>query len=1229
MTGRTEHLVSLSAEPELADHGFQDLTVLPGTSYLVRALHAAAEAGRPAARIAGAEFLQPLILSGPATPLEWEAEPVEGGINYLFRAPSPEVAAPTTLARVKVELTAQPWRAAAVSAPRGVPVEGAQVYAQLRGNGNQYGPRFRSLKTIWHNPGHVLAQFELPAGSEAGPMPPVLLDSAVQVLGASGWEHGQTYVLQAIAAVDWVPGPAPRRGWIEGTWSSAGSDGLTGEAVIYTEAGVAAVRLQGVRLRYLGDHAQSELVVAASFTAEPIEPAVQFWAETLARPVRVTFAPYAQIFQELLKPDSQFRNNRNGLNAVLLNLGDWMTARPHADAPLEPDAKPAAAGGLARHVLPNGLKVAQLNRHETEYVYKEIFEDQVYLRHGVHLSGAQHVLDIGANIGLFSLFVRSVCPAAEVYAFEPSPVAFRALAQNCEQYGPGLHPFNVGVSERRGTAQLTFYEKSSVFSSFHPDQTEDRAAIRAVVANLVQHELKEDGGQAAGLVDELMADRLESQTFDCPLVSVSDIIRDHRLQWIDLLKIDAEKCELEILRGIAEDHWPLIGQIVIEVHDATGAAVEEVKQILTRRGFRCAVEEEQFLTGSGLFNVYATRPGAPGPSLVADLQSKADQLVSALESFTATAAAPVLLMLCPPPVRRGAESAALTLIEDDLLRRVALLPGVVAVGSRTLTSRYPGTEWFNPQTDRLGHIPYSESGFAALAESIFRAEAALRRAPYKVIAVDCDHTLWDGGVGEDGAQGVRVPPGRRALQEFLIRQMSAGMMLALCSKNAADDVWAVFSQNPGMVLKREHLAAARINWTPKSENLSSLAAELGVGIESVIFLDDNPVECAEVRAHCPSVLVVELPAEADAATARLDHVWALDHARVTAEDERRTRMVQEGAQREAFRGQTATLADFIAGLELNVELAIPRPPDYPRLAQLTQRTNQFNFTTVRRTESELQAFFASTGHRGLTVTVRDRFGDYGLVGLVLYAVVHDRYRVDTFLLSCRVLGRGVEHAVLAALARQAVADGKDWVELAAVETAKNLPARQFYAEVTGDGGGSIAASALAELKWKVERVAPNALKLGHPVAAHSRLQSLVQPPYFATAAALAAAVEAHRLRAAGFTAEAAGVAPVDLASQLLRLWRKTLGNPRIGLDDNFLDVGGTSLKAVQLVAAIRRELNRPVAVVTFFECPTVRKLAEKLEAPENAPPTDTRSAAAAVERGARRNQRLKRSREQP
>jgi FkbH-like protein/FkbM family methyltransferase len=1291
MSERFASTIRLGAEPYLADHGFQGLTVLPGSVYVERALRAAASAGRPAGRVVRAEFHQPLILAAGETALDLQAEPLPEGVwRYSFReapacaqasedTPGEEdgarpsgglgkvrvqsVAQPSPLATIEVGPAAGESPAGAVSLPTGVPVEGPQIYAQLRGNGNQYGPRFQSLQALWRSPGQVLARFELPAEPGDSPLHPVLLDTAVQVLGTTGWENGQTYVLSAIAAVDWAPGAPPRRGWVEATWDSAGSGGLSGEAVIYSEDGRAVVWVRGVQLRYLGvdaDRGQTrsevafhppELVVAASFTAEPIEPALQFWADTLGSPIRVAFAPYAQIFQELLTPTRRFRNNRTGLNVILLNLGDWITARPHADAPLDPGGIAEGPGGEPRFALPNGLKVAQLNQHETEYVYREIFEDQVYLRHGIHLSGAKQVIDIGANIGLFSLFVRSICPSAEVFSFEPSPVAFRALAANCQQYGPGLHPFNVGVSERRGSAPLTFYEKSSVFSSFHPDRTEDRSAIRAVVANLVQHELREGAAETDSLVDELMTDRMDSRTFDCPLVSVSDIIRDNRLQWIDLLKIDAEKCELEILRGIEDAHWPLIGQIVIEVHDATGAAVEEVKTILSRHGFRCAVEEEQFLTGSGLFNVYATRPGTPGPSLVADLQSKADQLVSALEGFAATVAAPVLLVLCPPQVRRGAESAALTLVEDELLRRVGALAGVSAVGSRALQARYPGTDWFNAQTDRLGHIPYSDSGFAALGETIFRTYAGLRRAPYKAIALDCDHTLWDGGVGEDGPQGVRVTPARRALQEFMVRQMRAGMMLCLCSKNAEEDVWAVFSQNPGMVLRRDQLTGARINWRPKSDNLRALADELGVGIESMIFVDDNPVECAEVRAHCPEVLVVELPAEADAAAARVDQVWAFDHLRVTAEDGRRTRMMQDGVRREAFRGQVATLADFIAGLELKVEVAPASPADYGRMAQLTQRTNQFNFTTVRRTENELRDFFGRAGRRGLTIKVHDRFGDYGLVGMMLYEALDDRYRVETFLLSCRVLGRGVEHAVLAALGQLAAADGKAWVELSVVETPKNLPARQFFQEVAEEGGGKIAARELAQLKFapksepssadEVERdlrarldVIPrsgqnsdvaraqgdNAL---HPGSLPRTLNRAMVPD-FPSAAALAAAVEQHRLRAAGFAPEASAVLPTDLTGQLLRLWRKTLGNPRIGLDDNFLDAGGTSLKAIQLVAAIRRELGRPVSVVTFFECPTVRTLSAKLEAPAEAA-APNRPVSAAMERGARRNQRLKRT----
>jgi len=662
-----------------------------------------------------------------------------------------------------------------------------------------------------------------------------------------------------------------------------------------------------------------------------------------------------------------------------------------------------------------------------------------------------------------------------------------------------------------------------------------------------------------------------------------------------------------------------------------------VQSILTAQGFRCAVEEEQLLTGSGLFNVYATRPGTPGPSLVADLQNKADQLVSALAGFAPTAAVPTLIALCPAQSRRGAEAAALKLVEDDLLRRLESVPNLFALGARALTARYPDADWFNAQTDRLGHIPYSDAGFAALGTSVFRAFAAYRRAPYKVIALDCDHTLWDGGVGEDGPIGVRVNGARRALQEFMLSQLRAGMILCLCSKNRDADVWAVFAENPGMVLKREHVAAARINWAPKSENLRSLAAELGVGLDSFIFVDDNPVECAEVRANCPGPLVVELPAEGGAAAARLEQVWAFDHVRTTAEDAKRTQMVREGAQRERFRGEVGTLEDFIAGLELKVEIFEPQAGDWPRVAQLTQRTNQFNFTNIRRTEGELRQFLEGAGAHALAITVRDRFGDYGLVGVALYEAKADCYRIDTFLLSCRVLGRGVEHQVLAEIGRRAEAEGKAEVELAVTETERNLPAREFVREVAGERGMALPANEVARLKFKPEAVsrrpgAEGGSGVSPPSLTRKRRDaaSAFNPEQYPTAEAIAAAIEADRLRTAGFAPDVAAESlPVDLTSQLLRLWRKTLGNPRVGLDDNFLDVGGTSLKAVQLVAAIRRELQRPVSVVTFFECPTVRKLSEKLE-PKAPPPVAAAPAGQgddAMARGARRNQRLRRPRE--
>ena len=266
-------------------------------------------------------------------------------------------------------------------------------------------------------------------------------------------------------------------------------------------------------------------------------------------------------------------------------------------------------GDRPRYVLPNGLEIVHLNQYETDYVYQEIFEDQCYLKHGIRLNDGDTVLDIGANIGLFSLFVMSRCRNPKIYAFEPAPVVYDLLKANCHAYSSTVRVVNAGVSDKARTATFTFYEKSSVFSGFHADETEDRAAIQTVVRNIL------NGQSAAGesveeYVNELTADRLRRRTYECQLTSVSDIIRENRIDTINLLKIDAEKSECDILKGIEDAHWPKISQIVIEIHDRTHEAVKQIATRLGEKGYRCVVEHEELLEDSGLFNLYATR-GTP------------------------------------------------------------------------------------------------------------------------------------------------------------------------------------------------------------------------------------------------------------------------------------------------------------------------------------------------------------------------------------------------------------------------------------------------------------------------------------------------------------------------------------------------------------------------------------------------------------------------------------------
>src|SRR4029077_3562019 len=213
--------------------------------------------------------------------------------------------------------------------------------------------------------------------------------------------------------------------------------------------------------------------------------------------------------------------------------------------------------------------------------------------------------------------------------------------------------------------------------------------------------------------------------------------------------------------------------------------------------------------------------------------------------------------------------------------------------------------------------------------------------------------------------------------------------------------------------------------------------------DSFIFIDDNPVDCGDVEINCPEVLTLRLPRDPASFASFFENIWAFDHTETTEEDRSRVRMYQDNAQRERFRANTPSLSDFVARLMVHVEIGEATEDQLSRVSQLTFRTNQFNFTTIRRSPSEIREFLKREDTGCLAVRVADRFGDYGLVGVVLYQAEADRFKLDTFLLSCRVLGRGVEHTLLSRIAHRALSTGKRFVQLSCLPTERNLPARDF------------------------------------------------------------------------------------------------------------------------------------------------------------------------------------------
>ncbi|MBP2703140.1 HAD-IIIC family phosphatase [Microbispora sp. RL4-1S] len=634
------------------------------------------------------------------------------------------------------------------------------------------------------------------------------------------------------------------------------------------------------------------------------------------------------------------------------------------------------------------------------------------------------------------------------------------------------------------------------------------------------------------------------------------------------------------------------------------------------------VRAEDLIQGDG--------PAAVGAADSVDAADAADaadavvaDLVAALRTSARGTRVPHVLVVCPPSPGGGAHAAHARLTAGVAKRladdpAVSVLdgaepyePGGVVAGraggggpQRDGDGGHDeGDGVHDAFADRTGNIPYTERYFAALAGAIVRRAHAMRTPRPKVIVADCDGTLWDGVVGEDGPDGVEIGPARLEVWHELARQVEAGRLLCLSSKNDEDDVRAVFARHPELPIGLDRITATRIGWGAKSAALRSLADELNLGLDSFVFLDDSPVECAEVRAACPEALTLRLPADPAEAAAFLRNCWPLDVTTVTATDRDRTRLYQEERRRDRARSEMS-LADFFATLDLRVTITPVGPEHEARAVQLAGRTNQFNLSGER-----------SPGGERHVVAVGDRFGDYGVVGLTAVRQDGDTLRVDAFLLSCRALGRGVEHRMLAHLGALAAGRGLSRVALAFRESARNRPARDFLdglPSVREDGEGVVWYVLDAGAAAAVAYVPGSRTAAAEPTATEPEPQPGTEPAVpagepQAGGPADWARIEriATRLTSAGAALDAMRhdrprIGPVDGASpveaSVMRWWAELLDTPPASVDDGFFELGGHSLRLVQFMARVRAEYGVELPFDTLYTTSfTVAQVAKVIE----------------------------------
>ncbi|WP_051249757.1 HAD-IIIC family phosphatase [Maridesulfovibrio zosterae] len=400
------------------------------------------------------------------------------------------------------------------------------------------------------------------------------------------------------------------------------------------------------------------------------------------------------------------------------------------------------------------------------------------------------------------------------------------------------------------------------------------------------------------------------------------------------------------------------------------------------------------------------------------------------------------------------QMAAIRSLNDDLKSALSLIHNAYFVDVDLCRARVGENAFYDLRLWHMNKAPYSVDGLREIATEEMKFIRPLLGRNKKCLVLDCDNTLWGGIIGEDNLSGIKIGntyPGSCfwEFQQEIINLYERGIILALCSKNNEADVWQVFDEHPDMLLNREHIATARINWQDKVSNLRQIASDLNIALDSMVFMDDSEFEISMVRQELPEVTAIILPVKKPTNYRKiLADCGFFDTPTVSEEDKKRGAMYLAENKRNILKNEAGDLSLYYESLNMEVEIYEADEFSISRIAQLTQKTNQFNLTTRRYSDSDIECMVADQDASVLYLRLKDRFGDSGIVGVCVLRFASGQTFIDSLLLSCRVLGRKVENIFVVKIMEYAKDRGATNIVGEYYATAKNEQVEFFFRDMS-------------------------------------------------------------------------------------------------------------------------------------------------------------------------------------